>query len=180
MTPSFYSSIYSKKDCTFFLPITETRFKKKREREAEAAAAAAAAQAPQGAQAAAMMARGSGNNLSGMSQQFGNVGSSSSMALPPIMNGAPGLSFPHPVPIETGPPGHISRTQEWPRRDLGHRWTTPWNSNSNHTIVSTPASAALRNSPQDQSDDAESSRSAAGRTPNSSRYSSMNSHLNPE
>lgn len=129
-----------------------------------------------------------GMNMQGM-QHYSGVGGPSShpgmMGLPPIATGGPqmvqrpGPSYSHPTPIEAGPPGHISRTQEWPRKDPGHRWTTPWSAggtpNAQHNIISTPASAALRASPEE----AESSRSGASKTP-SRIYSPMNSHVKSE
>lgn len=131
-----------------------------------------------------------GRDLPGMQQHPRGAGLPPGIGLPPMMpgvTGMPGLGTPylHPTPIETGPPGHISRTQEWPRRDQGHRWTTPWNPNGGtptgqNSVSSTPASAALRNSPLDQSEEAESSKIGAGRTPNGSRSVSMNSQAKPE
>lgn len=108
-------------DCTFFLPITETRFKKKREREAEeiAAAAAAAAAAERNHLGAGMMPSliHPSRTLPLSVMPFGN---------PSLIPGGPPISVPmHSASITTstnkanldGPPVQISSTQEWPRAE---------------------------------------------------------------
>lgn len=109
-------------DCTFFLPITETRFKKKREREAEeiAAAAAAAAAAERTHLGAGMMSsiiHPSSRTLPLSVMPFGN---------PSLMPGGPPISVSMRSTAATssankanldGPPVQISSTQEWPKAE---------------------------------------------------------------
>ncbi|MCO5613737.1 hypothetical protein L7F22_068015 [Adiantum nelumboides] len=108
-------------DCTFFLPITETRFKKKREREAEeiAAAAAAAAVSERTHMGAGMMPSllHPSRTLPLSVMPFGN---------PSLMPGGPPISVPMRSTSTTssvnkanldGPPVRISSTQEWPKAE---------------------------------------------------------------
>lgn len=108
-------------ECTFFLPITETRFKKKREREAEeiaaAAAAAAAAERTQMGVGMVPSLMHSSRSLPLSVMPFGN---------PSLMPGGPPISVPMRSASATvavnkanldGPPVRISSTQEWPKAD---------------------------------------------------------------
>jgi hypothetical protein len=98
--------------CTFFLPITETRFKKKREREAEAAAAAAASRFPH----------------SGSGAMFGAGGGSRSGVSPHGSAGSPLGASLH---------ASVSAAQEWPPRKHVQHLSGPWDSragdNSSHS-----------------------------------------------
>ncbi|PWY98755.1 hypothetical protein BCV70DRAFT_145768, partial [Testicularia cyperi] len=92
-------------ECTFFLPITETRFKKKYQREAEEAAAAAAAAAASAASASGLAAQRMG--LPGYAMSYG--------AQPPgvmMMGGANTQHFGAFVPTQI----RSSLSQEWPRK----------------------------------------------------------------
>lgn len=121
-------------ECTFFLPITETRFKKKREREAEEMAAAAAAAA-----AASRTHMGAGilpplmhpsRTMPMGAMQFGAS---------PAAPGGPPMSLPMRSPssgmsgynkaahLEV-PPVRISSTQEWPRHDHARERPSPTSS----------------------------------------------------
>ena len=93
-------------ECTFFLPITETRFKKKREREAEEAAAAAAA-----------AAAASGRVQMGLAYGMPHP----SYSRPGMM-----LGQPQSVPFAAGvlaPGVRPSLAQEWPPRDMSFQRT---------------------------------------------------------
>ncbi|UZJ54827.1 hypothetical protein CBS101457_004147 [Exobasidium rhododendri] len=119
-------------DCTFFLPITETRFKKKREREAEELATAAAAAAASAASSDINTRSGSVSRLHPPAVSFM---SSSPFRAPSMM---PSHSF-HSTQDSSvttttttssyldAQTNQISASQEWPRRrpESGSSTTTP-------------------------------------------------------
>lgn len=102
-------------NCTFFLPITETRFKKKREREAEEAAAARSAAAGRYPGAFAPMGV---LPRPGMPSPFG---------------------MPHAMPMAH--PANISAAQEWPPRNQIQRFQARWDSADVDAAISPKTSA---------------------------------------
>lgn len=110
-------------DCTFFLPITETRFKKKREREAEEAAAA---------QAAAMAAAAAAGHYPGAAvAMHPSLGGMPLGLGPPSVAAAPPLPSPQNTAYSNmgtpnGPPVRVSSTQEWPPKDPSRQYRPPW------------------------------------------------------
>lgn len=110
-------------ECTFYLPITETRFKKKREREAEELAAAAAAAKANNSTRMGVSIGMSG--LPGTSRMIPSTSSSSFMGGSSTSSLGPSVltqqisprypSAPLPSNLDAHP-SRISASQEWPRR----------------------------------------------------------------
>lgn len=104
-------------ECTFFLPITETRFKKKKEREAEERAAAAAAASATGGshmRPHSLSSPFQPAHNSHMMTSTSAFSSPSSRSLPSIQQTSPVYTASVPIPLESKPP-RISASQEWPR-----------------------------------------------------------------
>lgn len=139
-------------ECTFFLPITETRFKKKREREAEELAAAAAASGhPHYAHGMPFPAQ----QVTGGGRPFlpGVLGYPPSSNLPdlrpPLNQGAFGAPPLGRASMLESPAVRISSTQEWPRPpDSANGFSN--NANRDHQAAAMSRSPSHINTKQPQ------------------------------